>query len=110
MKAVKTVLAGIGAVVLLSMGASTVVQAQAGLISVDIRNVANNIAKNINVDVSQIPVTVQAPVSVAATVCNIAADVLGTQAASGTGSCTARSTSSALDQIVLEQIKGTTQR
>ena len=46
-------------------------------------NVANNIAKNINVDVSQIPVTVQAPIGVAATVCGVAANVLGQQAPTG---------------------------
>ncbi|SEO28154.1 hypothetical protein SAMN05216404_11622 [Nitrosospira multiformis] len=105
MKTAKAVLAGIGAAILFSMGPNTVVQAQPGLISVDLRNVANDIAKDINVDVNQIPATVQAPVSVATLVCGIAADVLGTQAASGTGSCMAMGTSSALDQIVLEQIK-----
>ena len=80
--------------------------AQGSLVNVDVHNVANNIAKNINVDVSQIPVTVQAPIGVAATVCGVAANVLGQQAPSGNGSCTATSTSTALDQIVLRQIKG----
>lgn len=109
MENIKTLLATISAVAVLSIAPTAFAQ-QSGLINVDIRNVANNIAKNINVDVSQIPVTVQAPVTVAATVCNIAADVLGTQAASGSGSCTAKSTSSALDKIVLDQIKGTAQK
>lgn len=109
MKNIKTILAAISSVAVLSMAPAAFAQ-QSGLVNVDIRNVANNIAKNINVDVSQIPVTVQAPVSVAATVCNVAADVLGGQVASGSGSCTAQSTSSALDQIVLEQIKGTAQQ
>jgi hypothetical protein len=84
--------------------------AQSGLVNVQISNVANNIARNINVDVSQIPVTVQAPIGVAATVCGIAANVLGTQAPSGNPTCTANSTSTALDQIVLRQLKGTAQR
>src|SRR3954464_10440275 len=79
---------------------------QSGLVNVDVHNVANNIAKNINVDVSQVPVTVQVPIGIAATVCGIGANVLGQQRGSGNAGCTASSTSSALDQLVLRQIKG----
>jgi hypothetical protein len=57
------------------------------------------------VDVSQIPVTVQVPVGVAANVCGVAANVLGQQAAGGSGTCTATTTSTALDQVVQQQIK-----
>ena len=83
--------------------------AQSPLVNVQVNNVANNIAKNISVDVSQVPVSVKVPVAAAATVCGVAADVLGTQAASGNAACSATSTNSALDQIVLRQIKGGTQ-
>ena len=79
--------------------------AQGSLVNVDVHNVANNIAKNINVDVSQIPVTVQVPIGVAATVCGVAANVLGTQAASGNAQCAATSTSTALNNIVQSQLK-----
>jgi len=82
--------------------------AQGSLISVDVHNVANDIAKNINVDVSQVPVTVQAPIGVAATVCGVGVSVLGTQRGANPA-CTATSTSGALNQIVLRQIKGGTQ-
>jgi hypothetical protein len=78
---------------------------QSGVVNVDIKNVANNIAQNLKVDVSQIPVTVQAPIDVAAAVCGVAANVLGTQAASGSGSCTATSTNTALNTIVQQQLK-----
>lgn len=78
---------------------------QNGLVNVDVSNVANNIAKNISVDVSQIPVTVQAPIGIAATVCGVAANVLGTQAPSGNAQCTATSTSTALDNLVQNQLK-----
>jgi hypothetical protein len=84
--------------------------AQSGLVNVQVNNVANDIAKNINVDVGQIPVTVQVPVGVAATVCGVAANVLGTQAPSGNPQCTATSTSTALEQIVQRQIKSNVQR
>jgi hypothetical protein len=100
MKTSKTLAAVLGLAVL-SGGAF----AQNGLISVDVSNVANNIAKNISVDVSQIPVTVQAPIGIAATVCGVAANVLGTQAPSGNAQCTATSTSTALDNLVQNQLK-----
>lgn len=77
---------------------------QSGLVNVDISNVANNIAKNIHVDVSQIPLTVQAPIGVAANVCGVNANVLAQQGA-GLANCTATSTSTALNQIVQRQIK-----
>lgn len=78
---------------------------QSGLVNVDVHNVANNLAQNLKVDVSQIPVTVQVPVGVAANVCGVAANVLGKQAAGGGGSCTATSTSTALNNIVQQRIK-----
>jgi len=99
---VRSIAAAFGLGTLLASGAF----AQGTLVNVDVHNVANNIAKNINVDVSQVPVTVQAPIAVAATVCGVAANVLGTQGASGNAACTATSTSGALDQLVLTQIKG----
>lgn len=103
---VKSLAAALGLGVALAGGAFA---QQSGLVNVNVSNVANNIAKNINVDVSQIPVTVQAPIGIAATVCGVGANVLGQQRGSGTASCSASSTSSALDQLVLRQIKGGTQ-
>ena len=82
---------------------------QSGLVNVDISNVANNIARNINVDVSQIPVTVQAPIGIAANVCGVNANVLAQQGA-GAAQCTATSTSNALDNLVQRQIKSNRQR
>lgn len=98
----KTIAAVLGLGALLGSGAF----AQGSLVNVEVRNVANDIARNINVDVSQVPVTVQVPVGVAATVCGVAASVLGQTRDAGNAACTASSTSTALDQIVLRQIKG----
>jgi hypothetical protein len=78
---------------------------QAGLVNVSLTNVNTEIAKNINIDVSQIPVTVQVPVGVAANVCGIAANVLASQAQQGTASCDAKTTNEALNQIVQRQVK-----
>ena len=82
---------------------------QSGLVNVDIRNVANNIARNINVDVSQIPVTVQAPIGIAANVCGVNANVLAQQG-TGAAQCAATSTSNALDNLVQRQLKSNRQR
>lgn len=76
---------------------------QSGLVNVDVQNVANNIAQNLRIDVSQIPLTVQVPIGVAANVCGVAANVLAQQAAGA--SCTATSTSTALERQILQQIR-----
>jgi hypothetical protein len=89
----------------LLLGAVAVAQ-QSGLVNVNLSNIRADIAKDINVDVSQIPVTVQAPIAVAANVCNVAANVLTQQIAQGgDAKCDATSTNSALNQIVQGQIK-----
>src|SRR5438046_2698114 len=78
---------------------------QAGVVNVNISDIRADIAKNINVDVSQVPVTVQVPIDVAANVCGVAVNVLASQAQQGTASCTAKSASSALNDIVQQQVK-----
>jgi hypothetical protein len=84
-------------------------QAQgAPLVNVMVVNVSvlNNLARNLNVNVSQIPISVLAPVSVAANVCGIQAAVLSTLVAGSRASCTARTTGTALNAIVLRSITG----
>ena len=77
---------------------------QSGLVNVNLTNVKTEIAKNINVDVSQIPVTVQIPVAVAANVCGVAVDVLTSQAQQGAAKCDAKTTNDALNQVVQTQL------
>lgn len=79
---------------------------QSGLVNVDISNVRTEIAKDINVDVSQIPVTVQAPIEVAANVCGVTANVLAEQQGTGGATCRAENTSATLNQIVQQQVGG----
>lgn len=92
--------------VVLSFGAATApwAQDQEGLVNVKLTNVANNIARDLDVNVSNIPITVQAPVSVAAVVCDVDAAVLAQQAESGDAECTAQSTSEAFTSIVQENV------
>jgi hypothetical protein len=76
-----------------------------GLVVVNVSNVANNIARDLDVNVSNIPVTVQVPVSVAAAVCNVAVNVLATQRKGGAArECTATSNNEALNRIVQRQL------
>jgi hypothetical protein len=89
----------------LLLGAIGVAQ-QSGLVNVNLSNIRADIAKDINVDVSQIPVTVQAPIGVAANVCGVDANVLAQQRKEGGDlSCDATSTNEALNQIVQRQLK-----
>ncbi|SCY29462.1 hypothetical protein SAMN05216420_104144 [Nitrosospira sp. Nl5] len=108
MKSVKTVLAVISSAAIFIIAPAAIAEESPGLMNVNISNVAKDIAKNINVDVSQIPKTVQIRVGLAAQVCNVAADVLADRHRSGVGSCTAEITTAELDQTVLGQVKGIT--
>ena len=77
-----------------------------GLVVVNVSNVANNLAQNLKVNVSQIPVTVQVPVGVAAAVCGVDANVLAQQRKNGDATCTAQNSSRALQQATLRQLVG----
>src|SRR5687767_4878880 len=70
---------------------------QEGLVNVQLGDVVlQQIAQDINVDVSQIPVEVQVPVGVAANICGVDANVLAEQKKDGEVSCDATSSSQAL--------------
>ena len=75
-----------------------------GLVVVNVSNVANNIARDLDVNVSNIPVTVQVPVSVAAAVCGLDVNVLARQRQEGPRSCDAVSNNEALNRIVQRQL------
>ena len=102
----KKIIATTFSVMTFGLAASAFAEPQSGLVNVDVSNVANNIAKNISVDVSQVPVSVQVPIGIAATVCSVDANVLAKQAQVGTAACGATSTSTALDQVVQKKISG----
>jgi hypothetical protein len=61
--------------VAISLGAATAAHAQqSGLVNVDVSNLRADIAKDLNVNASQIPVSVQIPAAVAANVCGVDAN------------------------------------
>ena len=93
------------AVVSLGLGGAFAAQAQqSGLVNVDLSNLKADIAKDINVDVSQIPVNVQVPVGIAANVCGVDANVLARQDKGSTPTCTGKTKSQALNQQVQRQL------
>ncbi len=94
------------AVGILSLGvAKGAYSQQSGLVNVNLGDVDLTIAEDINVNVSQIPVTVQVPIGVAANVCGISANVLAADLQDDdVASCDAETTSQALNQIVQRQI------
>lgn len=94
------------AIGLLSLGVAKGVDAQqSGLVAVNLKNVNVEIAKDINVNASQIPVTVQAPIGVAANVCDVSVNALVSDLQDNSeATCDANSTSQALNQIVQRQI------
>ena len=77
-----------------------------GLVVVNVSNVANNLAQNLKVNVSQIPVTVQVPIGIAANVCDVSANVLAQQRKTGDAKCDAKSTSDAFNSVVSKQLIG----
>lgn len=78
---------------------------QSGLVNVDLTNINVEIAEDLDVNVSQIPVTAQVPVGVAANVCDVTVEALVAEARdNGTATCEATSTSTSLNQVVQRQI------
>jgi hypothetical protein len=89
----------------ISLGAAVAAHAQqSGLVNVDVSNIRADIAKDINVNASQIPVNVQVPVGIAANVCGVDANVLAQQKQGSTPSCQAKNKSEALNQQVQRQL------
>jgi hypothetical protein len=95
------------AISLASLTATVPASAQAGLIVVTIDDVSvlNNFLNQSQIQLltAQIPVTVQAPIAVAANVCNTTIALLSV-AQGGSGECTAEAGSAALARLVNKQI------
>jgi hypothetical protein len=104
MKTMKSMIVAAG--LALALVATRADAQQSGLVNVDIGNVTllNDIANNLHVNVSQIPVTVQAPIGIAATVCDVNANVLAEQTRNGGARCDAQSTNTAFNEVVQRQL------
>ncbi len=75
-----------------------------GLINVNISDIRAEIAKNVDVALENVPITVQLPVTVAADVCGVNVNLLSVQINTAGNTCTATTTSPALEQAVVNQI------
>jgi hypothetical protein len=85
--------------------AQGVSSAAPSLVKVDLSNVLNNLALDLHVDKSNIPINAQIPISVAANVCGVSINVLSIGAGGGSSQgCSAQSTSPELDQAVQQQL------
>jgi hypothetical protein len=90
-----------------SAGSSVASAASAvpGLVNVNLSNVLNNLALDLKIDKSNIPINAQIPITVAANVCGVSINVLSIGAGGGSSQgCTANTTSPQLDQAVQQQL------
>jgi hypothetical protein len=88
-----------------SQAASTVKSAASGipgLVNVDLRNVLNDLAVKLNIDRSNVPVTIQLPITLAANVCGVSVNVLS-GSTGGQANCTANTAPQELAQVVQQQ-------
>ena len=75
-----------------------------GLINVNISDIRAEIAKDLDIALESVPITVQLPVTVAADVCGVNVNLLSVQVNTADNTCTATSISPALVQAVENQI------
>jgi len=73
------------------------------LVNVSLQNVLNDLSVSLNIDRANIPVNAQIPIDVAANVCGVSVSVLSVSTG-GQASCTAKTTSPELAQVVQQQI------
>lgn len=74
------------------------------LVSVNLQNVLNDLSVSLKVNRNNIPVNAQVPIDVAANVCGVSVSALAASVASGTASCTAKTTTPQLTQLVQQQM------
>jgi hypothetical protein len=86
-------------------GAKDVAGSAVSLVNVDLSNVLNDLALDLKVDKSNIPINAQIPVTIAANVCGVSINILSIGAGGGSSQgCTANSISPELKQYVQQQI------
>jgi hypothetical protein len=92
----------IAAIVAAGVSAAPAVAQQNGLVNVDVSNVLNNLDLDL-LNNSLNNNTVQVPIGVAATVCDVNANVIAKQRKAGDYTCTAKTTSQALKTAAKKQ-------
>ena len=86
-------------------GVGDVAKTGASLVNVNLSNVLNDLALDLKIDKSSIPINAQIPINVAANVCGVSINVLSFGAGGGkSDGCTANSISPELKQYIQEQL------
>jgi hypothetical protein len=84
---------------------STVADGAVSLVNVDLSNILNDLALDLNIDKSNIPINAQIPISIAANVCGVSINILSIGAGGGSSDgCTANSISPELKQYIQQQL------
>jgi hypothetical protein len=89
---------------LLAWGGIASAQTPDALINVNIQDVLQDIAVDLNVSENSIPVNVQLPINLAANVCDVDVSVLSAKVETGDATCVAVTGSQEVTQIVSQQI------
>lgn len=74
-----------------------------GLVNVNLEEIRAEIAKNVNLDLDSVPITIQIPITIAANVCGTNVNVLTVQVNAGDNQCTAKASTAELEQEVINQ-------
>jgi hypothetical protein len=75
------------------------------LVNVDLSNVLNDLALDLNIDKANIPINAQIPITIAANVCGVSINVLSIGAGGGSSDgCTANGISPELKQYIQQQL------
>ena len=85
-------------------GVKDVAGAGTSLVNVDLRNVLNDLALDLKIDKSNIPINAQIPINVAANVCGVSINILSVGGGGSSQGCTANSISPELAQYIQQQI------
>ena len=86
-------------------GAKDVAGGAVSLVNVDLSNVLNDLALDLNIEKANIPINAQIPVTIAANVCGVSINILSVGAGGGSSQgCTANSISPELKQYIQQQL------
>ena len=85
-------------------GVGDVAKAGASLVNVNLSNVLNDLALDLKIDKSSIPINAQIPINVAANVCGVSINILSIGGSGSSKGCIANSISPELAQYIQQQI------
>lgn len=84
-------------------GASDAAGGAVSLVNVNLSNVLNDLALDLNIDKANIPINAQIPITIAANVCGVSINILSVSGGNQ-ANCTATTTSPELSQAVQQQL------